>query len=287
MATIVFAGCGDLATGAADILHQAGHQCYGIRRTPEKLPDFIQGIKADLSDSAQLPALPDSLDYLVITLTPGEFSEQAYQRAYVGSVNNLLQSLKQQQRTPRRIFFASSTSVYHQRDGQWVDEASATEPQSFSGKAMLTAESLLQQSPFPATSIRFSGIYGPGRERMIRWAQAGASAPAEPVHFSNRIHRDDCVGVLVHLINQDLADEPLQERYLASDQQPSTFAEVLDWLREQLQVDADPAAEQAKRIRTGSKRCNSQMLQDSGYHFIYPDFRQGYADMLKALGLSG
>lgn len=280
MAKILYAGCGDLATGSAQLLAGESHQCIGLRRQPKKLPDFIQGIQADLSDPALIPALPQDIDYVVVTLTPSEFSEAAYQKAYVTGLSNLLDALKNQSIHPKRVLFASSTSVYHQNQSEWVDEASETSPSSFSGKAMLLAEDVLRRSGLPTTSIRFSGIYGPERERMLHWAQAGATVPATPVHFSNRIHREDCAGVITHLIKHDLSGASLEECYVASDNKPSTFADVLEWLREQLGVAVNPDAEQTKKIRTGSKRCRNDRLTATGYQLMYPDFRDGYAPMV-------
>lgn len=282
MATILMVGCGDLGTDLALKLIAAGHQCIGFRRQTHQLPASIQPLSGDLGQAELLPRLTAPLDYLVITLTPGEFSEAAYQRTYVEGLQNLLQWLARDKITPKRIFYASSTSVYHQHEGEWVDENSATEPSSFSGQALLAAEKVLADSPIPSTRVRFSGIYGPGRERLIQWAQEGASGPTNPEHFSNRIHRDDCVGVLAHLIKLDLAGEPLEGCYIASDSRPSSMAEVLDWLRLQLGIELSEAEKTPKRIRTGSKRCDSRRLQASGYSFLYPDFRTGYRAILEA-----
>ncbi len=280
MATVLYAGCGDLAISSAAQMTADGHQCLGLRRNPSKLPGYIQGIAADLSNPSTIPHFPEPIDYVVVTLTPGEFSSDAYQRAYVDGLSHLLNRLSLLKTAPKHILFASSTSVYHQNNSEWVDENSPTKPSSFSGKAMLAAEAILLESAFNTTSIRFSGIYGPQRERMLHWANAGAMAPETPVHFSNRIHREDCAGVISHLLTLAIDGQSLESCYLASDDQPSTFAEVLDWLRTQLGVTANPDAEQTKKIRTGSKRCRNARLKNTGYQLRYPTFRDGYAPMV-------
>lgn len=282
MAKVLYAGCGDLAIGSAGLMVAEGHHCVGLRRQPNKLPEFIHGIQADLSDPQLIPLLPKDIDYVVVTLTPSEFSEAAYQKAYVTGLTNLLDALKNQSIHPKRVFFASSTSVYHQNQSEWVNELSETLPDSFSGKTMLLAEEVLRKSALATTSIRFSGIYGPERERMLHWANAGATAPETPVHYSNRIHREDCAGVITHLIKHDLSGASLQDCYIASDNEPSTFAQVLDWLRGEIGVEANPNAEQTKKIRTGSKRCRNDRLRTTGYKLLYPDFRDGYAPMVAA-----
>ena len=61
------------------------------------------------------------------------------------------------------MFFTSSTGVYAQTHGEWVDEDSPTEPVRYAGKRLLEGERLLLSGPFPATIVRLAGIYGPGR----------------------------------------------------------------------------------------------------------------------------
>ena len=283
MATVLLVGCGELGTRLGLALSQAGHQCIGLKRHLNQLPAPIQGIRADVTDPASLAALP-AHDYLVYTLVPAVFSAEGYQQAYVEGLDNLLQALQQQQLQPRRIFYVSSSAVYHQSNGEWVDDQSPTEPSSFSGQAMLRAEALLQRSHYPGTSVRFSGIYGPGRERLLNWVRQGDAALAEPIQYGNRIHRDDCVGVLQFLIEKELAGHQLADCYLASDPHPASYYEVLEWLRQQLQL-PEPQLRQdfSQKLRTASKRCRPQRLLDAGYPFHYPDYQAGYRAQLDAL----
>ena len=280
MATVLLVGCGDIGTQLGLELCQAGHQCIGLKRHLNQLPAPIQGLCADVTDPASLRALPQH-DYLVYSLVPATFSAEGYQRAYVEGLANVLQALEQQQLAPKRIFYVSSSAVYHQCNGEWVDDQSPTEPSSFSGQAMLDAEALLRQSPLPSTAVRFSGIYGPGRERLLSWVRQGVGAQADPVHYGNRIHRDDCVGVLRFLIDKDLAGHQLADCYLASDPHPTSYYEVLEWLRQQLGL-PEPQQRQdfSHTLRTGSKRCRPQRLLDAGYLFRYVDYQAGFSALL-------
>ncbi len=283
MATILLVGCGDIGSHLGVTLAAAGHHCFGLKRNANSLPAAITPIRADVTDADSLRHLPPALDYLVYSVAASGFDADTYHKVYVEGLANTLQALTQQAITPRRILFVSSTATYHQRDGEWVDETSATEPSSFSGQSMLAAEKRLTDSAFTGTSVRFSGIYGPGRERLLQWVRQGVFCSSTPPHYSNRIHRDDCVGVLQHLIEQDLAGQPLANLYIASDPTPSPFHEVLGWLRSALQIRTPLQSDDlAKRIRTGSKRCNSQRLQDSGYHFRYPSYREGFRERIQA-----
>ncbi len=282
MATVLLVGCGDIGTQLGLELCQAGHRCIGLKRHLNQLPSAIQGIRADVTDPASLTALPPH-DYLIYSLVPAEYSAAGYQRAYVEGLSNLLEALQQQQLSPRRLFYLSSSAVYHQSQGEWVDEQSPTEPSGFSGQAMLQAEALLQHSALPTTAVRFSGIYGPGRERLLNWVRQGIGALADPVHYGNRIHRDDCVGVLRFLLEKDLAGHPLADCYLASDPHPSSYHEVLEWLRQQLELpQASQLEDFSAKLRSGNKRCRPQRLLDAGYRFHHADYQSGYRALLQA-----
>ncbi|MEH6649612.1 MAG: SDR family oxidoreductase [Motiliproteus sp.] len=283
MATVLLVGCGDIGTRLGLQLSLAGHHCIGLKRHLNQLPAPIQGLQADVTDPASLDDLPEH-DYLVYSLVPSEYSAAGYQRAYVDGLTNLLAAIAQQQLCPKRLFFISSSAIYHQRDGAWVDELSDTLPTSFSGQAMQQAEAILNDSVLAGTAVRLSGIYGPGRERLFNWVRQGVGASDESTHYGNRIHIDDCVGVLQFLLEKDLRGEPLADCYLASDPHPASYHEVLEWLRQQMDL---PKPEQYQdfnlKIRSGSKRCRPQRLLDAGYQFHHQDYRSGYRSMLKAM----
>jgi len=273
---ILIAGCGDVGSQLGLSLAAEGHQVFGLRRNINQLPPGIQGIAADLSQPDTLINLPQQLDTLFYVVAAGSRDESVYRQAYPGGLQNLLLALQQQSIHPRQLFFISSTAVYHQHSDEWVDERSATEPDNFSGRIMLEAEQIALQSSIPATVVRFSGIYGPGRNYMLTQISRGIGYPSEPPRYSNRIHRDDCVGTLLHLwrLSQHQTLEPV---YLASDDQPTPLHEVGDWLAEQLEV---TITERSARRTIGSKRCSNALLKQSGYRFKYPNYRAGYPQLI-------
>jgi nucleoside-diphosphate-sugar epimerase len=282
VATVLLVGCGDIGSRLGLQLSGVGYRCYGLKRHLNQLPEAIQGIQADVSDPASLAGLPVH-DYLVYSLVPSQYSPEGYRQAYVEGLANLLQALRQQQLTPKRIFFISSTAVYHQQHGEWLDEGSPTQPRRFNGQTMLEAEALLAASGFAGTAVRFSGIYGPGRDRLLSWVRQGVGAALEPPHYGNRIHIEDCVGVLQFLIGKAEAGHQLADCYLASDPHPAAYAEVLDWLRLQLGL-AEPSQrlDFGQKLHSGSKRCRPQRLLDAGYQFHYPDYQAGFKALLAA-----
>ena len=269
-------GCGDLGSWVGKQLLQEGHEVWGARRSLHKLDDGIQPLAWTLPDPA--PPLPQ-LDYILYALSADEFSPEAYRLAYLEGVEQLIASLKRQKVSPKRIFFISSSGVYGQTQGEKVNEDSETRPDSFSGQLLLQGEEALYQSPWPVTILRFSGIYGPGRERMIKQVKAGRFPPEQPLKYSNRIHIEDGARAIQHLMERDAARQPLEEVYLVSDCEPAPLQEVTQWLTHQLGLLHKPG--QDLPSRGGNKRLDNQRLKDTGFNFRYPSYREGYAPLLQ------
>ncbi|SHE74478.1 Nucleoside-diphosphate-sugar epimerase [Modicisalibacter ilicicola DSM 19980] len=277
--TCLILGCGDIGKTLGLQLIEAGHRVIGARRNPDILVGSgIEPLAVDLNDPASLEALPDA-DIVIYVVSADRFDEQAYQAAYRDGLRAMLAELDRRPRSPRRVFFVSSTSVYAQQGGETVDETSETQPTGFAGQLMREAELTLIEHRLPGTVVRFSGIYGPGRDRLIQQVREGRIAASTPPMYSNRIHRDDCAGVLTHMIAKALNDEPLEELYLASDCEPVPLHEVMAWLAKRLKVETHEVIQSPLRRRS-SKRCDNSRLLETGYRFRYPTFREGYAQVL-------
>ena len=95
---------------------------------------------ADLTREIPPEDLPPGLDFIFYTTSAGGSDDKAYRKAYVDGPRNLLGALSTRGETVRRFFFTSSTGVYGQSNGEWVDESSPTEPGSFSGRRLLEGE---------------------------------------------------------------------------------------------------------------------------------------------------
>lgn len=268
-------GCGDLGGRIGQLLLAENAQVWGARRSLDRLPEGIQPLPWTLPEEA--PPLP-KLDYLIYCLSADEFTPEAYRLAYLEGVEQMIESLQRQKVSPKRIFFVSSTGVYAQQNGEEVDETSPTQPQSFSGQLLLQGEEALHLSPWPVTILRFSGIYGPGRERLIRQVKEERFPAPEPLQFSNRIHIEDGARALVHLLLKDADQAALEDIYLISDCEPTPLQEVTDWLAHQLGILPQPGKEQPRR--GGNKRISNQRLKATGFTFRYPSFREGYAPLL-------
>lgn len=275
---ILVAGCGKLGGAIASLMADSA-EVFGLRRNPDRVPEGIRGIGADLTRPDTLEnTLPDSLDVVVYCLTPSSYDEQGYRDAYVTGLTNLIRALNGQ--SLKRLVFISSTSVYSQDDDSWIDEGSPTVPARSSGEQILAGEQAALNSGQPATIIRFSGIYGPSRRRFLEEVIEGRMNPQTPAPFSNRIHEDDAAAAVEYLVKRSLHDQSLQELYIASDCEPVRLDEVVAWVRQQIPC-ATPADDARKGGRAGSKRCSNRRLLETGFRFRYPDFRAGYRPMIE------
>jgi len=224
--------------------------------------------------------LPSGLRFIVYLVGPDSSSDAAYEAAYVTGLKNLLESPAVASSKLERVLFASSTAVYAQNDGSWVDEDSPTLPEGFSGKRLLEAERLLQSAGVPHVIVRFAGIYGPGRQRLLSNVQSGTAVVGPLPHITNRIHRDDCAGFLLHLMSLERPDS----LYIGVDDEPSDLSAVLGWLAETLGAPPPRVLEGTSATgpgRGGHKRCSNQRLRGTGYPLLYPSFREGYGALIR------
>ena len=278
-ASVLIAGCGDIGSRLATQLLNKGWQVYGLRRSIERLPAGVTGIAGDLF-SEQCPAQwpTGQIDYVVYSAAATDHDEAGYQAAYVDGLTHTLAWLKQNGQQPKRLLFVSSSGVYGQKNGEWVDEMSPAQATSYSGRIMLEAEQVALKSGIPASTVRLTGIYGPGREWMLGQVRKGYRVAVDPPLYGNRIHADDAAGLLAFLLDADLQGKTLDDCYIGVDNDPAPLAEVVGWLRERLGVTA--WAEEASVRRAGSKRCSNARAKALGWEPRYPSYREGYGEIL-------
>ena len=249
-----------------------GH-VWGLRRKPDAIAEGMAAVGADFSDERCLAAI-DRVAVtafpvnIVVTLTPPARSDDGYRAGYVEASRNLIAELKRLQISPRRVLFVSSTSVYGQDEGQWLDETSASIPGNFSGQRLLEAEQLWHNSGWPVCCVRFSGIYGPGRFRLLDQVSSSRATNVN-ASFTNRIHQTDCARVIDHL----LRCEQLPDVLIATDDAPVVSSEVKVWLAQALGV---VSGAQSKAQIPKGKRLSNKRLRNMGFELMYPSFREGY-----------
>jgi nucleoside-diphosphate-sugar epimerase len=202
---------------------------------------------------------------------------------YVEGLRAVLDALSPQ---TQRIIFTSSTGVYGQTDGSWVDEDSACRPTREGGRVMLEAEELLKRHRFGSRAIilRLAGLYGPDRVPRMADVRAGRPIPAQPGGSLNLIHVDDAVEVIRAV--ESRAQPP--QTYVVSDGHPSQRRAFYGWLAELLQLPrpefSQPSRDTGgKSWATSDKRVrNSRMLSGLGVTLRYPSYREGLKSIVDA-----
>jgi nucleoside-diphosphate-sugar epimerase len=279
MAKILIIGCGIIGTQLAHVLSTKGHQVTGLKRNPPKTDaGNINYITADITSATDLEDLPTDFDTLYFIVSPDGRNEESYRAIYKSGVNNLLNRFALSGSNPHWIF-VSSTSVYGQSQGEWVDEDSTAQPESDTSQLIRQAEQKLMALDAGNIVVRFSGIYGPGREYLLRMARQTPAIQQNPPYFTNRIHQQDCIGVLAFLLERRQAGVALQQCYLASDDNPAPLWEVMSWLAEHLKCQP-PAVKSAGNHCVMNKRCDNRRLKALGYKFHYPSYKEGYLELI-------
>jgi nucleoside-diphosphate-sugar epimerase len=207
--------------------------------------------------------VPPNVTHLVFSAAPDQGSEESYRRVYLDGFRHVLAALREAGAPLERVVFVSSTTV---SDGK--------------GALILAAEALALEHPGGVVA-RLAGIYGPGRERLIRMVREGSARCSVPSPIGNRIHRDDAAGMIDHLLRL-----PAPARcYLGVDDAPVALSEVYTWIASRLGLPPPPtSSEPDARGRGAFKRCLNARLRQSGYSFLFPTYREGYGAMLSASG---
>ena len=280
--TLMIAGCGDVGGRLGQQLSAAGWTVFGLRRNVALLPQGIRPVAGDLHADACPAAWPsEPLDYLVYCAAATDHDEAGYRAAYVDGLRRVLTWLAQYSQRPKRLLFVSSSGVYGQQLGEWVDEQSPAEADSYSGRIMREAEQLALNSGLPASLVRLTGLYGPGREWLLKQVRQGYRVVSEPPLYGNRIHVDDAAGLLAYLLQADARGVALDDCYIGVDDQPAPLYDVVAWLREQLEI--SHWSDDSTVRRSGSKRCSNARARALGWRPQYPSYREGYRTILQQL----
>jgi nucleoside-diphosphate-sugar epimerase len=274
MATILIIGCGDLGSAVALKLAQLGHRVVGVRRSATPLTN-VEMIQADVTHPETLDKLAKiQPDILVYCVAANGQTDAHYKAAYVDGLRNVI-ATQVNNTALKQLFFVSSTRVYGQQTDAILDDNSPAIPTDFGGERLLEGEQLLNNLTCGHTALRLSGIYGPGRLRMINLAKTPELWPAQN-SWTNRIHRDDAAAFLVFLLQKVLHHTPIAPCYIVTDSASVSQYEVLHWLAAQQHILFNPLV---PAIQIGKRLANHALL-GSGYQLQYPDYRVGYAALL-------
>ncbi|MCK9609298.1 MAG: SDR family oxidoreductase [Methylomonas sp.] len=276
MASILVVGCGDIGGRVALALHSLGHRVVGLKRRPPEISAPFPMLTIDIRRVESLRGIAHEFDLVLFIVSPASRQAESYQALYQTGLENMLAHFTSAACRPKWLM-VSSSSVYGQNQGEWVDEDSPAQPLSAASQCLVEAEQSLWAADESHCVVRFSGIYGPGRDWLLRRAAQGDAIQQTPPSYTNRIHRDDCVGVLLFLINKLLAGDQLLPCYLATDNDPAPLWEVMHWIAEQYGFPVPVALNLADEAPQ-NKRCNNARLTALGYKFLFPGYRNGYVN---------
>ena len=277
-------GCGYLGRRVAERWRQAGHEVFAVTRSPERAVDFaregLQPILADvlrLDSLAELPAAATVLYAVGYDRSQNLSIEEVYLRGLVNVLNALPAGAG-------RVIYVSSTGVYGDAGGGWIDERTPCHPDRAGGRACLAAEQALLAHPRgkDAVILRMAGIYGPGRIPRRESLEQGVPIPAPATGWLNLIHVDDAARVV---LAADKAAPP-GSLYLVSDGTPIAHREYYTELARLLEAPSpqfdSPLATLPSAVRsTSDKRVNNaRVMHELGVQLAYPSFREGLASIV-------
>lgn len=271
-------GCGDIGSRVGRLLIDEGWRVSALRRSVGKLPKEFDGFAGDYCCPEDLaPLAAQRPTHLLFTPLPMARDVSGYKQGFCGGVTAMAKAGLLEQ-----VFYGvmvSSTRVYAESSGGWVDETSPLTEEDPLASAIIRAETLWCEGLSQATVARASGLYGelPG---MLLSRVAAGHASADPTRFSNRIHRDDVAAAIVFLFLRSLSLPP-PPTVVLTDNQPTLVGDVEAWLAQALGValsrDNPPSSSPGMR---GNRRCNNQLLRSLGFELRYPNYQDGYRVML-------
>ncbi|WP_256287937.1 NAD-dependent epimerase/dehydratase family protein [Halobellus inordinatus] len=297
MARTVIVGCGYVGLELGRQLDAAGHEVIGVRRSDAGLDAVaeagLDAVRADATDADSLAALPDA-DWVVFAASSGGRGADAARDVYVEGLRNVIAAYADRSSPPDRLVYTSSTGVYGDHGGDFVDEETPIEPTTEKTRVLAAAERVAREETAAAgidgTVARFAGLYGPDRYRLDSYLEGPVTEG-----YLNMVHRDDAAGAVAFLLESDLARDDV---VLVVDDEPVDKWAFADWLATECDEPAPPkrtieeglddpdlSAAARRRIQT-SKRCSNARLRELGYDLAYPTYREGYSAAIEAY-LSG
>ncbi|WP_122089631.1 SDR family oxidoreductase [Halalkalicoccus subterraneus] len=286
---VAIVGCGYVGLELGRQLTARGHEVWGVRRSDEGITAIeeagFRSVRADLTDLEALSRVPDA-DALVFAASSGGRGATAAREVYVEGLRTTIEHFAERADPPDRLVYTSSTGVYGDHGGDWVDERTEIDPTTEKTRVLREAEEIALDSLITGTVVRFAGLYGPDRYRLERYLEGPVTEG-----YLNMLHRDDAAGVVRYLLEEDLVRG---ETVLAVDDEPVGKWGFADWLADQCDLPEPPKetkeerladaelSEPARRRILTSKRCSNETLRELGYEFSYPTFREGYREAVKA-----
>ncbi len=282
MRKLLIVGCGDIALRA---LPQAlrYYRVFGLVRSSANAERISAAgatpIEGDLDDPATLQPLSEGADLVLHLAPPGETAERDERTA------NLIAALST--RTPERLVYISTSGVYGDCRGAWVDEDSPLAAKNARAARRVDAERLLlawgTQSGVSVSILRVPGIYAAERLPLAHLKRGIPVLRAEDDVYSNHIHADDLAAICLTALERGAAGRA----YNASDDSVMKMGDYFDLVADRAHLPRPPriarAAAEAGAISAGlmsfmreSRRLvNTRMKAELGIRLRYPTVRDG------------
>ncbi|WP_335999883.1 SDR family oxidoreductase [Halorientalis halophila] len=294
---VAILGCGYVGLELGRQL-AADHDVIGVRRSDAGIEAIeaagFESVRADVTDPDELTRVPDA-DAVVFAASSGGRGADAAREIYVDGLRTAIDAFGTRDQAPDRLIYTSSTGVYGDHDGDWVDEETPLDPTTPKTEVLVEAERIAidvaAEYGIDGTVARFAGLYGPDRYRLGRYVDGPVTEG-----YLNMVHRDDAAGVVRYLLERDAArGEPV----LVVDDEPVSKWEFADWLAAECGVPDPPKRTKAERLADDSlsdaarrrietsKRCSNDRLRELGYEFAYPTYREGYRAAVDAYRRGG
>ncbi|WP_375174232.1 SDR family oxidoreductase [Pseudooceanicola sp.] len=280
--TLLSLGHGYSARALARLLIPQGWVIHGTTRSEEKAADLArEGITPHLFPGDITDALSDALSqatHLLISAGPDAEGDPML-RHLRAEITQIAPRLKW-------AGYLSTTGVYGNHDGGWVDESTPLTPSTRRGKWRVAAEAEWQAIPgLPLHIFRLAGIYGPGRGPFAKVRAGTARRIIKPGQVFSRIHVDDIARILA----ASIARPDPGAVYNLCDDDPAPPQDVLTHAAELLNLPLPPAEDfataemtpMARSFYAESKRVrNNRIKEELGVKLKYPTYRDGLADLL-------
>ncbi len=276
----------------AHVWRRNGDKVYVTTRSPERATrltaeGFIP-IILDITDFGSLAELSQhQFATVVVSVGMDRTASDSVHHVYVNGLKNVLSALPQPNSanvTPHLVY-VSSTGVYGDFGGDWVDEQSPTDPQRDGGKACLAAEDLLKNSEFwnSSTILRMAGLYGGSRVPTLQKVKKKVWTQLSPAGYLNLIHMDDAVAAINAVVTEKLTAEV----FCVSDGNPSIRRDYYQFIADHFGLGpidwSDEGAPDKNARSSSSKRIgNRKLLDATGLQLSHPDYRSGLAECFAA-----
>ncbi|NCG08590.1 MAG: NAD-dependent epimerase/dehydratase family protein [Verrucomicrobia bacterium] len=291
--SVLIVGCGYIGTALAEQLLKVGVKVGALTRNVRSADTLRkmgleEVVVADLDSDLWHEQLNLKYQAVVNCVSSAGGGLVGYEKSYVQGQKSLLSWAEQMK--PEIICYTSSTSVYPQDGGVWVDESAETEPATKTAALLLKAERLLLENKVWAGRryvLRLGGIYGPGRHYLIDQIKNGEQVlSGHGQHHLNIIHRDDAVSGILAILNK--AFTVPCGIYNVCDGQPAQKSEIVGWIADALKVSCpqfNPKLMTDRLQRRGGKMpdrkiCCRKLGEVSRWQIAYPNYKIGYSGLL-------